>query len=340
MYFSEEENHFNLFEDYDDDYNRRFFDCSDEGCGINYDNLDEFDKINQGSTDVTESKELSKESTELKSTQDNENPNSNLVPFQVKQDSFNVAFKDVFEYETNRQNESIVLIPEPVKEEELKKEIISKSQTGNTISNKSIKENITSDNNKAEEFVGKKRKENNFSTEKIIKRVRIVVLKAIIHFINEKIKLFYNNNIGKGLKEMKFKEIDKTTLSHSKVEYDKEFLNFPLKKILSWDISGKMTNFLKEHNKNLVEKLLNSETCSEYFKELFDMTFTQCLEHIQNQKYGVLNGLMGCRKMFEEFCDEKEINDEGYYSNFEEILLHYQEMIEAKTPRKPRKKNS
>ena len=46
MCFSEEENHFDLFGDYDDDYNRRFFDGSDEGCGIIYDNLDEFDKIN------------------------------------------------------------------------------------------------------------------------------------------------------------------------------------------------------------------------------------------------------------------------------------------------------
>ena len=339
MYFSEEEGNYSYLNDvYDEEYNIKFVD-SDQIYGKIYDDFDEFEKINQGSTEATENKDLSKESTEFKNTENNENPNTNLVPFEVKQESFNVAFKDVFKDETNQPNESIVLIPEPVKEEELKEEILPKSPTGNAISNKNIKESITNDNNKDEEFIGKKRKEN-FSTEKIIKRVRIVVLKAIIHFINEKIKLFYNNNIGKGLKEMKFKEIDKTTLSHSKVEYDKEFLNFPLKKILSWDISGKMTNFLKEHNKNLVEKLLNSETCSEYFRELFDMTFNQCLEHIQNPKYTVLNGLMGCRKMFEEFCDEKEINNEGYYSNFEEILLHYQEMIEAKTPRKSRKKNS
>ena len=360
MRFSNEENYeFNLNDEYEEYYNKNFFHESEDYFGIKCPDESNMEYSTEntekniienhfkfkypeepylgGSTESTE-KNIIENPFSVKNTPENEN--MSIASNEDKEERNNhILFENVSKNEQINKNESYVLIPEKEEKVELYEDVtLKEDKTKKIVDIKMNIEGITDDKCKTEEYVGKKRREN-YSTEKITKKVRIVVLKAIIHFINEKIKLFYNNNIGRGLKEMKFKEIDKTTLSHSKVDYDKEFLNFPLKTILSWDISGKITNYLREHNKKLVEKLTSSETCSEYFIQLFNMTFLQCLEHIQNGKHGILNGLMTCRKMFEEFCDEKEIKDEEYYSIFETILMEYQVLIEKKTSRKSRKKN-
>ena len=154
--------------------------------------------------------------------------------------------------------------------------------------------------------------------------------------LNEKIKTFYKN-IGKGLLEKQFKEIDKKNLSHSKVDFDKIFLEYKLKEIFSWNISSKITSLLKEHNKNLLDQLINSELGGNYFKELFEMTFSQCLEHIQGKKnYEILNGMMNLGKVVENFCDEKEINDDIFCENINVIIKNNKELIDKKTPRKPK----
>ena len=195
-----------------------------------------------------------------------------------------------------------------------------------------------SNTNNDKEYLGKKKeiKENKYTHDKLRKRVRIIALKAIINFVNDKIKDFYKN-IGKGLLEKQFKEIDKTNLSHSKVGYDKIFIEYKLKEIFSWNISSKMTSLLKEHNKNLLDQLIHSEIGGNFFNELFEMTFSQCLEHIQGKKYyQILNGIISLEKIMEKFCDKKEINDKIFCENFYLVFMNYQDLIQKKTTRKPR----
>ena len=199
--------------------------------------------------------------------------------------------------------------------------------------NQNMTEETKSDN---KQLLGKKRKDN-YSPDKIGKRVRIIILKAIIDFINRKIKYFYKN-IGKGLLEKKFQEIDKKNLSHSRVGFDKYFIELKLKEIFSWNISGRITSFLKEHNKKLLELLIQSENEGKYFHELFDLTFSQCLEHIQGKKnYDVLNGMMNIKEIIETFCDEKEIQDNDFKENFLEIFKNYQNFVGRKISRKKNK---
>ena len=98
-----------------------------------------------------------------------------------------------------------------------------------------------------------------------------------------------------------------------------------------------MTSLLKEHNKNLLDQLIHSEIGGNFFNELFEMTFSQCLEHIQGKKYyQILNGIMSLEKIMEKFCDKKEINDKIFCENFYLVFMNYQDLIEKKTTRKPR----
>ena len=172
---------------------------------------------------------------------------------------------------------------------------------------------------------------------KIIKRIRNIILKSIIIFINKMIKIIYNNNIMKSILVKQLLQIDKSNLSHSTVEYDKIFLHKKLKEILSEKINGKYSNFPKNKNKLLVEDLINSDIGGTYFKTLFDLTFLDCIEHIRGTKNFVeLNGLMDIDEMlnYEEFkLDKNDIDI------FESGILFYEEIINTKKSRSQKKKD-
>ena len=310
-------------------------------CG----NLLENDDENELSEDIFGN--YNDDDIEMKNTEDTEKDDKHIYNQNY---IFNQKIEDEKEYlkifsNNNIDNDSINQSLNDMSMENLYFKKSNKNQENMSIS---LKEELSDLNQKSytsknendikNEYIGKKRetKNNTYSPDKMRKRVRIIALKAIIYFINEKIKSFYKN-IGKGLLEKQFKDIDKTNLSHSNVGYDKIFLEYKLKEIFSWNISSKITTLLKEHNKNLLGQLINSEIAGNYIKELFEMTFSQCLEHIQGKKYyEILNGLMNFEKTVDYFCDEKEKNDNIFRESFHLVFMNYQELVERKSTRKPK----
>ena len=210
-----------------------------------------------------------------------------------------------------------------------------------------LKNGIDSIDNKIEnkELLNKKRKANNknehqsqFASDNIIKKIRIMILNAIIKFINEKLKIFFNNDIGKGICIKQLLPINRTILSHSSVEYDKEFLNKKLKEILS-SISNKFTNVMDNKNKELIKYLINLEDKGNYFKELFELSFLDCLEHICGRKNSeLLNGLPNIDNIL--IKNDKIIN-EDQLNIYRNIINNYELIIERKKKRNKKKsKNS
>jgi hypothetical protein len=201
------------------------------------------------------------------------------------------------------------------------------------------------DNNKIEnkEMLNKKRKAYNknehqsqFASDNIIKKIRIMILNAIIKFINEKLKIFFNNDLGKGICIKQLLPINKTILSHSSVEYDKEFINKKLKEILS-PISNKYTNALNTKNKDLIQDLINLEDKGKYFQELFDLSFLDCLKHISGTKYSdLLNDLPNIDNILiqvKKNINEKEINNYKYIINNYELIIEHKKARNKKKPK-------
>ena len=160
-----------------------------------------------------------------------------------------------------------------------------------------------------------------------------MVINSIIIFINNVIKTIYENSIGRSVIIRQFLKIDRGNLYHSSVEFDKEFLNKKLKDILSEKISGKYTNFTEDKNKDLIQFLIGDlEKGGEFFQQLFELSFLDCLNHINGVKtLDILNGLMKVDEIlrYEEFkIDEDEINAYKYY------FIHYEGRINDKKPRK------
>ena len=206
-----------------------------------------------------------------------------------------------------------------------------------------LKNGIDSIDNKIEnkEMLNKKRKANNknehqsrIASDNIIKKIRIMILNAIIKFINEKLKIFFNNDLGKGICIKQLLPINRTILSHSSVEYDKEFLNKKLKEILS-PISNKYTNALNTKNKDLIQDLINLEDKGKYFQELFDLSFLDCLKHISGTKYSdLLNDLPNIDNILIQ--DKKNINEKEI-NNYKYIIYNYELIIEHKKARNKKK---
>ena len=234
---------------------------------------------------------------------------------------------------------------------------IDRIQTNNIALNRINEENnfniiINSDNhdtdtnsNKYKNLIDKKRKRgkefinelNEYNPDKILRKIRTMSLRTVIIFINEMIKIIYNNDIRKSILIRQFLEINKKELSHSSVEFDKKFLYKELKEILSENISEKYSNFPPDKNKRLVEELITSEIGGPYFQKLFELTFLDCLEHIRGtKKFSELIGLMDIDAMlnYEEFKIDKD-----QIQTYEDYIYEYENIIKRKKSRNRNSKN-
>ena len=162
-------------------------------------------------------------------------------------------------------------------------------------------------------------------------------LRTVIIYINEMIKIIYNNDIRKSILIRQFLEISKKKLSHSSVDFDKKFLYKELKEILSENISEKYSNFPPDKNKRLIEELITSENGGPYFQKLFELTFLDCLEHIRGtKKFSELMGLMDKDAMlnYEEFKIDKDQSQ-----TYEDYIYEYENIIKRKKSRNRNSKN-
>lgn len=173
---------------------------------------------------------------------------------------------------------------------------------------------------------------NKFCQDNIFKKIKSNLINLLIKFINDLIVKIYNGNIGYGIFTKKLKTLSKTTLN---VKGNKELLNKSLKDILSDNISSKYTNYNSQHNKNLIEKLLNEEDLEkrEIFINLFSLTFLECLSHFRGDK---INPILNNLKSLNEFCKVFE-NEKEYLNLFKYYVFHFEEIIMRKRERNQKK---
>ncbi len=208
--------------------------------------------------------------------------------------------------------------------------------------NKSIKDN---DNlkiifNIKNEYLNKKRKNvfefnnnNIYIPDNDLKKIRLMILDCLIEYINKKIKQFEKDEIKFGICKWQFLPINKENLYHSKIEFDKKFLNKTIKELLSWDISKKYTNFLKDKNSQLVQDLISSEN-GKYFRDLFELTFLDCLNYINGTKDSIL--LDGFPKI-EEIVLSKGIKNKQDIERYKNYINNYELGLNSKISKHSKK---
>ena len=165
-----------------------------------------------------------------------------------------------------------------------------------------------------------------FTEDNLSRKFKHIIIDNLIKFINSLIKKQYNDNISRG-NEKKLLRLNQKQIKSSKADYNQNFINTPIKIILSDTISTKFTKHSPNHNKILIEKLLNEDDEEKriLFTKIFNLSFLDCVKHFRGEiNINELKGFIGIDEVFEKF--EKEENDFArkfklYINDFERIIM-------------------
>ena len=207
-------------------------------------------------------------------------------------------------------------------------------------------------NNKEIKKRGRKRKRNDnesdnnktlkthtkFTDDNLTKKSKNIILKYALKFINEKIEEIYQGDVGEGKFKKELKIISQKNKVKSTVNIDKSFLDKNLKDIFSENISGRFNNFPKTYNKTLIESLLNEEDEEKksYFIELFNITFSDCLDYFMDNKNNnkKLEGFVKFSSIKESLIQQEGKN---YIDAFIYFLKNFKNIINNKKSRRRNK---
>lgn len=310
---------------------------------INYDTFNPNLKVSEDSIDEERTlfirtlfinrdvKKLSKDKNKNKDNKKNSFQKKNCLDTAI---TLEKTKTDINIYQLNKEKNKSKI------EKESEKNVLSKETKQsiklekNITSIDNININTNNLNNKFEkEYLGKKKVNKVKNNNNNLKKVRNMLLNSLFRFINKKIKKEFNNDIGKGPNIKQFKSVSKKNLSHSKVEFDKQFLNVKLKEIFSENVSKKYTNYLPNKNKDLFLNLKDYD----YFKKIFELTFLDCIQHINGNK----NILLDDFETIEEIIlQENNKFDKEDIDMYKDIIINYQTYIENKKERKKKIQSS
>ena len=179
----------------------------------------------------------------------------------------------------------------------------------------------------ATNFNNKEKVHDRFSDDNMRKKCKNLILKFLLEFINDKIKIKYNYNIGHGKSEKALKILNQNYKKKATVNSDREFMDKTLCDIFSQDISDRFRKYSSDHNKNVIESLINEddEIKGNYFSKLFNLTFRDCLMNLSGEKY--FEELEG----FKNLTDIKDYlmkkNDLEYADYFIYYIKNFEKMI-------------
>ena len=172
------------------------------------------------------------------------------------------------------------------------------------------------DNNTIKEKSGRK-----YNFDILRRKLKILVINKAFKFIQSKIK---NNGD-------KLKKIEANIKREKKIDEERIFMNKTLGEIFSNKVSDRFSTIQNkvDYNKKKIDKLRNSNN---ELKNIFDITFIQCLNHfIGKESLELLNGMTTFEKI--------AFNDEILKTNLWYVCSNYEKLIMTSRPRnsKPKK---
>lgn len=205
--------------------------------------------------------------------------------------------------------------------------------------NKNEEKELEDEDSKEKKILGKKRKASNirkkhnkFWDDNLRRKIKHIILSNLMAFINRKIYEFYNGDLGEGILIKKLLTLNQQQTANAIIDYNIKFLDKKIGEIFSENISTNYTNYPKEHNKKLIQKLTEEEDINKriYFINLFNLTFLQCLKHFRkSENIKELNGFIDYDELIKQFNKEKD-----YKECLEYYIQHYEEIIRRKKSRK------
>ena len=188
----------------------------------------------------------------------------------------------------------------------------------------------------------------NIREDNLMNKIKAVVLKILMNFINQKLKEIYGNKgVGRGINSKRLYRINSEQTSNAKIDYNQNFIYKTLKDIYSEDISTRKKGMPANKNKILIDYLLTKEKNLEikgYFQNLFNLRFIECVRHFvsqskEDENYKIeLDGL----KLFNDLIKndpsklnikEDNMNDEVYLAKYANFINNIEKIIIGKKTR-------
>ena len=192
--------------------------------------------------------------------------------------------------------------------------------------------------------LGRKRKDikrelvvhDKFSDDNLGRKVKCTLIDILSSLINKLLDKFYNINFGKKENKKELLKMNQNQITSSKTEYNRNFISKALKDIFSHRISTKYTKHSPDHNKNIINQVLNEKNrdIKIKFENIFNLTFLDCLEHFRGTKY--IKELEGMTNLI-EYCNKFE-NDPDYICQFKYFVNNFEKIIFTKKLRNREKK--
>ena len=260
---------------------------------------------------------------------------------------FPIIFKDDSSEKTKEQSNEVFNFIDPEKIVKQKEENIFFKNDVENIQIKMRQNLYLKRPFKEEKNYGRKKKlkegsgeHNKFSDDNLIRRSKHFALESVWNYINKKIKILYSNESPNILKKKQLLKLSQKSAERSKVEYNKIFIYKTLGEIFSEDVSTRYSRFNINHNKNLIDNLLNEkdEKKRTTFQKIFKLTFLDCLKHFRGNVF--IEELDGMKK-FDDYLNETDFgyNSDEYKKILKIFINNYEKIVMEKNPRKKKQKN-
>ena len=182
---------------------------------------------------------------------------------------------------------------------------------------------------------------NKYAFDNMLRKTKCMIIKEVFNFINKKIFIIYNGNIGHGDNIKKLFLINHAQVSNANIDFNRAFLEKTLGEIFSADLTKRIINYKSDHNKKLIEKLINEEDeeKNEYFNGLFNLTFLDCLKYFRdenenNDKYKYIEGL----KRFSDLENDaifRKTNEPDFIEQLGLFINNYEYNLSQRRGRNP-----
>ena len=176
---------------------------------------------------------------------------------------------------------------------------------------------------------------NKYTSDNIIRKCKTVIINVLGNFINKKINDIYKKSFENSFRPKKLMKMNQSQIINSNVKYNQSFLNKTLKEIFSQNLSLRCSKFKIDHNKNLINELLNEKDKIKqiFFNDLFNLTFLDCINHFRGSKnIYCLEGLPNYNEIAENLN-----GDEDYKESFKCYIDNFEIIIKNKKSRKSNK---
>ena len=229
------------------------------------------------------------------------------------------------------------------KEDTKNKDKMNKFFSDKVYSNNQIKKDKNAKKRKG--LLGRKRKgdstsssHSKYSDDNLRRVSKHLVLDSDFKLINKKIEEKYNGNISHGIFVKQLLILNKKNISDTSIQPNKDFLKKTLGEIFSENISSRYTTYNPCHNNLLINELINEKDKDKknYFEKLFSITFVDSLKHFRGtQKIEELEGMKGFNDIKSKYKD-----DADYLKSLEYYIMNYEEILNNKRIKKPRKEKN